>query len=160
MMSAVLEYNRPQLRPMTVEDVARVVTIEREVYEFPWTEGIFRDCLNVGYCCWVYEADEDVVAYGLMSLGAGEAHVLNLCVHPDYQGQGLGYGLLDQLIRLAHRYRANTVFLEARPSNIPALKLYERMGFAEVGCRRAYYPARNGREDAIIMARELISELS
>lgn len=157
-MAAVPEFVSPRLRPMRAEDVERVISLEREVYEFPWTEGIFHDCLNVGYCCWVYEADGEVMAYGLMSVGVGEAHILNLCVHPKYRRRGFGHGMLMHLILLAQRYHADTIFLEVRPSNTTALKLYDSLGFSEVGCRRAYYPARNGREDAVILAKEIISQ--
>lgn len=140
---------------MRVEDIDAVYAIEIGVYAYPWTAGIFRDCLQMGYCSWVFEHQGEVIGYGLMSTGAGEAHILNICVHPSYQGRGLGRRLLQHLVQLAARHKAQTVFLEARPSNTAALQLYHSLGFNEVGQRRAYYPTKNGREDATILAMEL-----
>ncbi len=154
-MNAVRDPLLPYLRPMNQDDVLQVFAIESEVYPYPWTESIFRDCLQMGYCSWVFERQGGVVAYGLMSTGAGEAHILNLCVHPQHQGQGLGRRMLQHLLQLAARHQAQTVFLEVRPSNHVAFTLYHSLGFNEIGTRRAYYPAKNGREDALILAKEL-----
>ncbi len=154
-MSAILKDPLLHLRPMREADVANVLEIEVRAYEFPWTEGIFRDCLRVGYSCWVCEVDGDVIAYGVMSVAAGESHVLNLCVRPDMQGQGLGRKLMERLLGIAGERKVDTMLLEVRPSNQAARRLYESMGFNEVGLRRAYYPARKGREDALILARTL-----
>ena len=154
-MSAVLKNTGLRLRPMTDADVDAVMAIERAAYEFPWTAGILRDCLRVGYCCWVLENDQGIQAYAVMSIGGGEAHILNLCVHPLQQRKGLGRRLLNHLMDLARRHSADTLLLEVRPSNRAALALYRAAGFSEVGIRKAYYPARNGREDALILARAL-----
>lgn len=154
-MSAVVRQPEPRLRPMREADLREVLRIERSAYEFPWTLGIFRDCLRVGYCCWVLENGMEIQAYGVMSVGAGESHILNLCVRPDLQRRGLGRRMLRHLLNLARLHRAKTVLLEVRPSNKAALMLYKDMGFNEVGVRRNYYPAADGREDALILAREL-----
>jgi len=154
-VSAVLKDPQPRLRPMCDEDVATVITIERSAYEFPWTERIFRDCLRVGYSCWVLERNGVMEAFGVMSAAAGESHILNLCVRPESHHQGLGRRLLQHFLELAREHRADTALLEVRPSNRPALRLYEGMGFVEVGMRRGYYPARKGREDALILGRAL-----
>ncbi len=154
-MSAVLQQPQRQLRPMTEEDVESMLAIERRAYPYPWTEGIFRDCLRVGYCCWVCEQDGQLAGYAVMSVGAGESHILNLCVAPPLQGQGLGRFMLCHLLELARTHGADTVLLEVRPSNHAALKLYGDMGFNEVGVRKAYYPAAKGKEDAVILARSL-----
>jgi len=140
---------------MSDEDVDEVMSVEREAYPFPWTAGIFRDCLRVGYCCWVCTLGEQIIGYGVMSVAAGEAHILNLCVKPKMQGQGLGRRLMNRLLTLAREHHAEEVFLEVRASNTPALRLYESIGFNEIGTRRSYYPAANGREDAIILAYSL-----
>ena len=100
--------------------------------------------------------DEEVNAYGIMSIAAGESHVLNLCVCPAWHGCGLGRQLLAKLLEVARDHRAGTMLLEVRPSNRRALRLYESMGFSEVGVRRGYYPARNGREDALLLAMDLV----
>lgn len=154
-MSAVRETAPARLRPMVDDDLEAVLAIERAVYPFPWTEGIFRDCLNVGYSCWVGAGEGDLRGYGVMSVAAGESHILNLCVHPDWRRQGLGRTLLVHLLRLARRHRAETALLEVRPSNRGALALYQDLGFSEVGVRRNYYPHRQGREDALILALDL-----
>lgn len=143
------------LRPMTELDLKVVMGIELSAYPHPWTRGIFRDCLHVGYCCWVYEEAGKVLAYGVMSIGAGEAHILNLCVWPQARRRGLGRMLLAHLLDVARAHKADTSLLEVRPSNRPALQLYHDMGYNEVGTRKAYYPAENGHEDALIMARAL-----
>jgi len=154
-VSAVLETPSVRVRPMTEADLAGVMEIERAAYEFPWTEGIFRDCLRVGYCCWVMEEGGELRGYGVMSVGAGEAHILNLCIAPEAQRRGLGRRLLRHLIGLARYHGARTVMLEVRMSNSRALRLYRGMGFREIGLRRDYYPAAQGREDALVLARPL-----
>ncbi|MCP3869309.1 MAG: ribosomal protein S18-alanine N-acetyltransferase [Gammaproteobacteria bacterium] len=154
-MSAILKDPLSQMRPMQDADVQRVMELELLVYEFPWTPGIFRDCLRAGYCCWLYTLDDHFTGYGVMSVAAGEAHILNLCIHPTHRGEGLGRRLLQQLLRLARIHRADTAFLEVRVSNRTALALYRDVGFNEVGLRRGYYPSRAGREDAVLLALNL-----
>ncbi len=154
-MSAILKDPLLHLRPMQEADLDTVAAIEAEAYEFPWSPGIFLDCLRVGYCCWVCLLQREVVGYGVMSVAVGESHILNLCVRPDLQGQGLGRKLLEYLLGIARGHHADTAFLEVRPSNRVALALYSTLGFNQVGVRRAYYPARWGREDALILARSI-----
>lgn len=143
------------LRPMRRADLKTVSSIEQAAYEFPWDPATFRDCFSVGYNCWIGEKAGQVVSYGICTVGAGEAHVLNLCVAPHTQGKGYGRTMLGHLIEVARDHRAESMFLEVRPSNENALKLYRLMGFNEIGTRKDYYPARNGREDALVMARIL-----
>ena len=151
--------DRPQssarVRRMEAQDVAAVMAIELAAYEFPWTDGIFSDCIRVGYWCRLVEQDNETVGYAVMSAGAGEAHILNLCVRIDMRGRGYGRILLAEAIEQARMLGAETMFLEVRPSNHSARALYEKIGFNEVGVRTAYYPARNGREDALILAYQL-----
>ncbi|HEX7341109.1 MAG TPA: ribosomal protein S18-alanine N-acetyltransferase [Rhodanobacteraceae bacterium] len=156
-MVAVVKSPEPQLRRMGREDLVQVAAIEQSAYEFPWTPGIFRDCLRAGHACWVLADGEDVIGYGVLSAGAGEAHVLNVCVAPRWQGRGLGRRMLRRLLDTARWHGAERVFLEVRPSNVNAQALYESIGFNQIGRRPRYYPARNGREDAIVMAMELLS---
>lgn len=146
------------LRPMRETDLEEVLEIERGAYAFPWSPGIFRDCLRVGYSCWTLELRTAVVAYGILSVGSGEAHLLNLCVRKDLQGTGLGRKVLQHLFGVAREHHADAMFLEVRPSNRAALRLYESMGFNAAGVRRAYYPAEDTREDALILARQLTLE--
>ena len=143
------------IRPMRVTDVAEVVTIERDAYQFPWGEGIFRDCLRVGYVCRVVTVSRQVIAYGVMSFGAGEAHILNLCVAQTHRCRGIGRELLGSLVERASAACMNEAFLEVRPSNTAAIRLYLAVGFEQVGMRRGYYQAVGGREDAAVLRRVL-----
>jgi ribosomal-protein-alanine N-acetyltransferase len=143
---------------MTEDDLFEVVAIEQEAYPFPWSQQIFRDCLRVGYCCWVLESLQTIEGYGILAVGAGESHLLNLCVRRCSQGRGLGRNLLMHLLQIARDHHADTLYLEVRPSNRTALKLYHSLGFNKVGMRRAYYPAEWGREDALILGLTLSLE--
>lgn len=154
-MSAVLNLPNASLRKMTTRDLKAVLEIENRAYHYPWTEGILRDCMRVGYLCCVYEEDERVLAHGIVSIAADECHVLNLCVDPDDQDRGIGRTILRALLEVARGKKAVTVFLEVRPSNFAALALYRSEGFNEVGERKDYYPAPGGREDALILAKTL-----
>jgi len=128
------------------------MAIENDVHLAPWTEGIFRDCLRVAYHCEVAEMDGEIVGYLVLSVTAGEAHLFNVCVSRNQQGKGLGRALVARSIEVARIREADSMFLEVRPSNKNALRLYDNMGFNEVGVRKNYYPAKNGREDALILA--------
>ena len=154
-MSAVLKNLPLTLRPMLESDLAEILAVERASYEFPWSEGIFADCLRVGYCCWVLQAGNSIGGYGIMTINAREGHILNLCVHAELRRQGHGRALLKHMFEVATKHRANTLFLEVRPSNTGAIQLYRDMGFEEIGVRPAYYPARFGREDALVLTRRL-----
>ena len=145
------------IRPMRIADVAEVLAIERAAYQFPWSEGIFRDCLRVGYVCRVVTVERQIMAYGVMSLGAGEAHILNLCVGESYRCHGVGRRLLTALIERAALAGMVEAFLEVRPSNTAAIRLYLALGFQQVGTRRGYYQATGWREDAAVLKRALLS---
>ena len=155
-MVAVVRPRLPELRPMREEDLESIARIEALAYEFPWTLGIFRDCMRAGYACWVLSHDATTIGYAVLSMAAREAHVLNVCVAPDEQGHGHGRRLMRRLVDLARWHQAERVFLEVRPSNLRAIALYHDLGFNEIGRRPNYYPARNGREDALVMAFELL----
>jgi len=148
----------PSLRPMRQTDLDAVLAIERRAYAFPWTLGIFRDCLLANYPAWVLVRGGDILGYGVISLAADEAHVLNLCTAPEAQGRGHGRRLLRALLQVARGRGARRVFLEVRPSNTAAIALYHDEGFNEIGRRPRYYPARDGREDALVMALELLDD--
>jgi len=154
-MSAVVQTPELNIRPMTKGDIDDVMAIELAVYNYPWTKRIMTDCLRVGYHCLVGEVDGVLAGYCIMSSGAGEAHILNLCVASEFQRRGLGRFLLTTALDTAKALNAENVFLEVRPSNIAAVVLYEQSGFNEIGIRKDYYPAKNGREDAIILALHL-----
>ncbi|HEX9472969.1 MAG TPA: ribosomal protein S18-alanine N-acetyltransferase [Steroidobacteraceae bacterium] len=143
------------LRPMNEDDVAVVIEIEQQAYPFPWTEGILRDCLRVGYGCCVLELGAILVGYGIIASGAGEAHLLNVCVREEFRGRGFGRVLIEHLLSLAAAAAATMVYLEVRPANVGAIRLYETLGFRQVGVRRGYYQTPAGREDALLMRRAL-----
>ena len=156
-MSAVLDEPRLVLRAMHNRDLQEVFRNERAAYTHPWTLGILRDCLRVGYHCQVVEQDETLLGHAVLSAAAGEAHLLNITVAPAHQNRGVGRRLLRRMLRLAAEHGADTVFLEVRTSNTAAQQLYQSEGFCEVGRRRGYYPHdRQGREDAVIYAKPLV----
>ena len=152
-MSAILKEPALEIRPMQADDLYQVIEIERQSYPHPWTQVIFGDCLQAGYSCWVCGRSGVIEAYGILSVALGESHLLNICVRPESRQQGIGRKLLRHLVSIARRHNAEVMFLEVRPSNTTARALYEDEGFNELGSRRDYYPAGNGREDAIILAR-------
>lgn len=138
-------------RPMLSEDVAWIMVHEPQLYPYPWSAGNFVDSLKAGYLCRVLEIDGERAGYAVMMLILDEAHLLNISVTADHHGQGYGAWLLRRLCKEATEARASQCFLEVRPSNAPALALYEKFGFKPIGRRRGYYPAPEGREDAIVM---------
>jgi ribosomal-protein-alanine N-acetyltransferase len=146
-----------QVRGMRLDDLPVVSALEKLSYEFPWSMGIFSDCVKAGHSSWVLCADESIAGYGILSTGAGEAHLLNLCIAPDYRGRGLGRHLLGRVLDIARWDRAERVFLEVRPSNPLAKALYESVGFTQIGIRPRYYPAAGGREDAIVMVLDMVA---
>lgn len=139
-------------------DLPVVLRNEQRAYTYPWTAGIFTDCMKAGHECRVLLADEQVVGHAVMSLAVGEAHLLNVCVQRDQQGQGYGRRFVGHLVERAAQLGAQTLFLEVRPSNRVAVRLYDTLGFNQIGVRKDYYPAQDGREDAWVMALPLLDE--
>jgi len=156
-MAAVLKPEW-QIRPMRRSDVSDVADIEQDAYPFPWTRGIFSDCIRIGYCCRVLEVDAELVGYAVLSAAAGEAHLLNLCVAATARGQGCGKALLDGMLLEARLKQARRMFLEVRPSNETAIRLYRNHQFRQIGRRPNYYPDYEGREDALVMVHHLEPE--
>lgn len=137
-----------RVRSMTLQDVPRIIEIEQDAYAYPWSEGIFRDCVRVGYVCRVVEFKGAIYGYAIMSFAADEAHLLNICIHHDLREQGVGRRLLQYLHELAWKAGMRVMFLEVRPSNPVAIHLYESFGFTRVGVRKGYYQGSPTREDA------------
>ncbi|MDG1233520.1 MAG: ribosomal protein S18-alanine N-acetyltransferase [Pseudomonadales bacterium] len=144
-----------EVRPMQLTDLPGVLRNERGGYTHPWSEGIFKDCLRNGQECWLLMCGDQNVGHGILSVAAGEAHLLNVCVHPDFQGNGFGRVLVEHMLKRARKGEASTIFLEVRPSNVVACELYDKLGFNEVGVRENYYPSYVGREDALVLAKDL-----
>ena len=155
-MSAVLQ-TQPALRLMMPADLDAVMGIEKDIYEFPWTLGNFCDSLAAGYSCWIFSHSHgsEIIGYAVVIHAAGEAHLLNLSIAARWQRKGYGGRLLEQLMVVMCDHGATQLFLEVRLSNIAAQQLYLRHGFAQIGLRRNYYPARHGREDASVLSRTL-----
>jgi len=157
-MSAVRPLEEPHLRALTTADLDSLTSIEDKAYRsLGWNRNIFEDCLNVGYTCWGVDLHGKLSGYAIVSIAAGESHLLNLAVDPACQRRGLGRTLLDFACREASRQGAECMFLEVRPSNHVARDLYAKMRFSEFGRRRGYYPnGRDGeREDALVFCRRL-----
>ncbi len=142
-------------RQMALEDISDVIQLENEVYQFPWTDRIFKDCIRVGYDCWLAHLGNTVVAHAVISIAAGESHILNLSVTRNHQGKGIGKQFIQFLLNIARNKRAQIMMLEVRPSNIRAINCYSSAGFNEIGCRKDYYPAPNGKEDALLFAKQI-----
>ena len=149
------EFARVDLRPMHEFDIPVIAAIEKAAYQFPWSEGIFRDCLRVGYVCRVLDVGGDLGGYGIMSVGAGEAHILNVCIREQFRSRGFARKVMVYLLERARAAGMSEAFLEVRPSNVAAARLYHSMGFEQVGIRRGYYQATVGREDAAVLRRVL-----
>lgn len=145
-----------RLQPMQAAHLEAVLEIENRAYPVAWSRGIFQDCLRVGYSAWVLgDVHVEVRAYALMSVAAGEAHLLNLCVAPEWQRRGLASRLLDHVLRLAREAACERMLLEVRVSNAAAHALYLRYGFREIGIRKGYYPTPDRRgEDGRVLALE------
>ena len=154
-MSTVLQA-WPNVRPMTDADLPEIAALDAECYPFPWTQGNFADSMHAGYRCCVYELDGGIVGYAVMMLAVGEAHLLNITIAPAYQGQGWGRTLMQHIIARAQEDHAESLWLEVRPSNVVAQRLYDNLGFDCVAVRKNYYPAVGGREDAVIMRLDLL----
>jgi ribosomal-protein-alanine N-acetyltransferase len=142
-------------RPMRVDDLTTVCTIEQRIYPFPWTRGNFVDSINAGYVCTVLECSGTIAGYGILSAAIGESHLLNLSIDAQWQRRGLGRALLLHHIDLARVRGAKMMLLEVRPSNTVGRALYADAGFEQIAVRRGYYPAQGSREDALLLGLKL-----
>ncbi|MDP6374259.1 MAG: ribosomal protein S18-alanine N-acetyltransferase [Pseudomonadales bacterium] len=140
---------------MTADDLDAVITNETRAYAFPWPRGVFADCIRVGNECHVGLLGDEIIGHAVLATGAGESHLLNVCISRDYQGFGYGRELVAYMLTRAVARDARVVFLEVRPSNRVAVQLYESMGFREIGVRKGYYFAPVGNEDARVLALDL-----
>jgi ribosomal-protein-alanine N-acetyltransferase len=152
-MSARIDPRRAVLRPMTVASLDGVLELELAVYPFPWTRGNFVDSLVAGYTAWTLNhVDGDLVGYCVAMTGVGEMHLLNITVAPAARRCGHARHMLAELVRVCRLRQASRLWLEVRESNADAREVYRRLGFAQVGRRKGYYPAPEGRrEDAVVM---------
>lgn len=147
----------PQLhyRRMRTSDLQEVAQLERSLYVFPWSLGNFRDSVTAGYDCWTVTHGEAVIGYAVLMIAVDEAHLLNFAISSDWHNQGIGRGFLCHMIEVARLAGCQIVYLEVRPSNLPARHLYKTLGFQQIAIRPDYYPALSGREDALFLGLSL-----
>jgi ribosomal-protein-alanine N-acetyltransferase len=136
-------------------DIPRLLALEQQAYQFPWTLGNFMDSFHGPHQGLVLRLDGEILGYAIYQVIVDEMHLLNLVVDPIHQGQGHGERILSRLVSLARGLGCRDFFLEVRSSNQRAAQLYTKQGFSNIARRRAYYPAEGGREDAIIMEKKL-----
>ncbi len=146
------------VRSLKNSDIPDVLNIERQMYSYPWSKEIFEDCLKVGYSNWAFIKEGEFIGYAILSIAAGEAHILNICLDPRYKSQGLGKIFLDEILIFAKKKNVSCLFLEVRPSNIAAVNLYKKTEFKQIGQRKNYYPAVDGREDAIVFSLDILPD--
>lgn len=157
-MNSASRFQDARFVPMSEHDLDRVAAIELDLYPFPWTRGNFADSLQAGYSTWTMRgAHDELLAYAVLMMVLDEAHLLNLSVARPCQRHGLGWRMLDWMSARAREHGARSLFLEVRPTNTEAHRLYERYGFQKIGTRRDYYPAHGGREDADVMRIHLLA---
>jgi len=140
--------------PMSDHDLDWVVEQEAALHRFPWNRKSFIDSLAAGYGCWLMCNAGTPVGYAVVLNVLDEAHLLNISVIRTAQRHGLGRRFVEYLISTARDSGVRQFFLEVRPSNLPAIALYQRAGFVEIARRKGYYPSPDGREDAIVMRLE------
>lgn len=143
------------IRPLTQADLKAITQLEAIAQAGAWTAEVFLHCFNVGYPGWALEKEDHVIGFVIVSIQLEECHILNICIHPDYQRQGLGEKLLLFLLEELKQRNTGTAFLEVRRSNYRAIQLYEKLDFIQIGVRASYYPAKHGNEDALVFAKDL-----
>jgi len=141
-----------KLREWQTADIAPMAEIEQQAYPYPWSAGILRDCLEAGHWGWVASSRGEIAAYAVVQAVLDEAHLLNVCVAPGWQGLGVGRGMLQSVMQQCLERDMTRMLLEVRASNISAIGLYRSLGFQQDGVRKGYYPASGGREDAVLMS--------
>ena len=156
-MATIADRRHPLIRRLGTDDIDRIYQIEELAYPFPWSRDLFLECLRAGYAFFGLQIGKDLAGYSIFNWAAGEAHLLNLCVHPDWQHRGYGCLLLEYAINHVARHGNEAMFLEVRVSNTRAARLYKNRGFKVIGSRKSYYQAGAGREDAIVMRLKLRS---
>lgn len=140
---------------MTAADLDAVLAIEERVQAFPWTRGNFADALAAGYDGWVARESDTVLGFAMLMRAVDDIHLLVIGIAPELQRAGRGRALLEFANAQAREAGMARMLLEVRPSNAGAIAFYKSAGFAEIGRRRGYYPSSTGREDAIVMAKNL-----
>ncbi|ELZ5939597.1 ribosomal protein S18-alanine N-acetyltransferase [Providencia stuartii] len=139
-------------------DLATAFLIEKLSHDFPWTERVFYGNQGEKYHNIKISVNNQIVGFAITQCILDEATLFNIAIHPDYQGKGYGRLLMEQLITDLVDKGILTLWLEVRESNAAALRLYDKLGFHQVTVRKDYYPAKQGREDALILALTLFND--
>lgn len=142
-----------RLRPMREPDLRHVFRLERLSQPTPWPMSLFRRQLRGGASCWVLERGRQIIGFGIVDFVADWAHVMNMCVAPEFRRQGLGRRLLLHLLGVASQRGFRRAWLEVRVTNRPAILLYTRLGFRTRRIRKGYYRTREGLRDCLVMVR-------
>ena len=148
-----------QPRKLTISDLPQLLQLEERNQVVPWGDDVFKHCLISGYPGWVLVQEGKIIGFVIISVQIGEAHVLNLCVDRTVRKQGFGTQLLVYALEQAQLEEAQIAYLEVRSSNSRAIRLYKSMGFIQIGVRKEYYPVPTGREDALVFAKDLVSNV-
>lgn len=144
------------IRDLAPEDLEGVMEIERVSFPTPWPRKMFEEEIGRGFSdaiAAVGDPGGEVLGYAICWTVAEESHLLNIAVHPDVRGAGIGGSLVRECIRRGARARARRIYLEVRPGNESALRLYRREGFTFAGVRKRYYTDTG--EDAIVLTRDI-----
>ena len=153
-MKAVLPHAL-EFYPMQAADLDAVAQIEAGIQAFPWSRGNFADSLHAGYSAWVARLPDRLIGFSVVMQVLDEAHILTIGICSSLQGQGYGARLLQHALRQVMAHGARRLLLEVRPSNARAVALYRNFGFQQIGVRKGYYPATEGREDGLVFQKEL-----
>lgn len=143
------------IRPITPKDAPTLLALEESTQPLPWSLEAFEKCIAIGFPGWIIFQGNVAIGFIMVSIGAQECHILNICVHPHYQGKKFGKTLLTHALLWAKRHAVDMVYLEVRRSNHRAIQLYRKSHFKEIGERKNYYPLVSGYEDAIVFARDI-----
>lgn len=155
-LNTFLQTSEVAFEPLLADRLDEVMRVEQQAYAHPWSRANFVDALQSGYQAQMLMADGEIVGYFVAMKGVDEVHLLNITVSPGYQGQGWAKVILEALSIWSRGQDAHWLWLEVRVGNERALRAYRSFGFAQMGVRKAYYPAGHGqREDAIVMSKRL-----
>ena len=139
------------IRPASSDDITAILEIENKTNQIPWTEAQFISSMEVGHYSVVLQEENNILGFAIYSPIVPESHLLNIAIHPVYQGKGLGDKLLQQIIFQNKTMGVKVISLEVRVSNLPAINLYEKNGFFKDAIRPNYYKGPL-KEDALLMS--------
>ena len=142
-----------EVRTMEPQDVPQIAELEKVCFSDPWSEKSIISELDNPLSCWlVAVSGEQVVGYVGSQTVLDGSDMMNIAVSPDFRRKGIAESLIEALISFLRERGSRCLILEVRASNVPAIALYEKLGFLEIGRRRNYY--RNPKEDALILRKE------